>query len=122
MSSYNLDTLESLTEEMVERPGYYGISFYRENPCCDRDRLKVSFQNGVVGATFETAEDASKYLGAVTATVEHYRAKFAEDPLEFETGGPCISCLRKGDYDPKWAATVDVAELIAMWDLDEATS
>lgn len=92
-------TGDDLYEEMLERPSYYGISVYRQNPCCYKDQVEASIDMSL--GHFDFASDAAHKMRAAARVVEALTLRFYETG-EIETVmGACEGCT---DIDPRWLA------------------
>jgi hypothetical protein len=92
---------DTLANDMFENPGFYGISVYRQNPCCAKDQARVELAHGILDAYYEDAEDAVVYTQALSTAIALFISNFRENGI-IDTGGPCESCLEAGDVDPAW--------------------
>jgi len=82
---------------MKDSPSYFGIDVYRRSPCCEREvmaTVRVGSYDGLTAGV----EDVLIELRATAEAVEHLKATARY------SGGPCVSCLNRGNIDPVWLA------------------
>ena len=103
MSRYT--DVDTLAEEMIQDPEFFGISIWRENPCCYRDRLRVQFHEHQLDRSWQDVEEAAVYLEAMTRTMKEYQDRFAanpNDPSIETTGYPCGGCVMDNNVEAAW--------------------
>lgn len=95
--------VDDAVEQFLTDPGFYGISFYRDNPCCAKEVARFGLHPDA--PKFEDLDEAAVYFTGLAKAIDVMRDRFAADPNNFTTGAPCESCLEKGDVDLGWLRT-----------------
>lgn len=105
MSVYGFPTVTDLARDMADHPSYYGFSAYRDNPCCQRDQLRIEFAHNPFHEHYDDIEAAVFVAEALKLALLMLADQFQGPTSNITTAdGPCESCLAAGDVDPTWLA------------------